>query len=190
MSVNGDAPAGRILTLEPLLDAVRDGVEAAGWSLSGLQKTTSHQFEGRWEGEDARSAYVFYHRDDGPDWASVEAFLDETGRGLSGNLSLVADLKPLADVGPAGEVLTVLGAAARDALPKGYRTPLTLRFRLRDARDPPYAAETEIRFKIRIPPSAIQAGASAVSALATSAVSAFEQLLRDERLLARVPDPS
>ena len=39
-----------VLTLEPLIDAVRDGVEATGWALSGLQKTTSHEYAGRWEG--------------------------------------------------------------------------------------------------------------------------------------------
>ncbi len=40
------AKRGSLLTLEPLIDAVREGVEAEGWELSGLQKTTSHQFEG------------------------------------------------------------------------------------------------------------------------------------------------
>jgi hypothetical protein len=34
---------------------------APAGSLSGLQKTTSHQFEGRWEGESTRSAYLFFH---------------------------------------------------------------------------------------------------------------------------------
>ena len=66
------------LTLEPLIDALREAIEAAGWSLSGLQKTTSHQFEGRWEGESTRSAYLFFHRADGPDFASVDGYLDAT----------------------------------------------------------------------------------------------------------------
>ena len=62
-SVNLD----EILTLEPLVDAVREGVESAGWHLSGLQKTTSLEFEGRWEGESTRSAYLFFHRADESD---------------------------------------------------------------------------------------------------------------------------
>ena len=49
-----------ILTLEPLIDVVRAAVEGGGWSISGLQKTTSHQFEGRWEGEATRSAFLFF----------------------------------------------------------------------------------------------------------------------------------
>ena len=49
-------------TLEPLIDAVRDGVEGKGWSLSGLQKTSSTEFEGRWAGQTTRSAYLFFHR--------------------------------------------------------------------------------------------------------------------------------
>ena len=54
-----DPNEGPLLTLEPLLDAVRLGVEDAGWTLSGLQKTTSHEFDGRWAGESTRSAYLF-----------------------------------------------------------------------------------------------------------------------------------
>jgi hypothetical protein len=33
-----------LLTLEPLIEAIRSGIEDSGWELSGLQKTTSHQF--------------------------------------------------------------------------------------------------------------------------------------------------
>ena len=57
--------------------------------LSGLQKTTSHQFEGRWQGESSRSAYLFFHDDARPDYVSIDVFLDETTRGLKGNLALV-----------------------------------------------------------------------------------------------------
>src|SRR4051812_43482453 len=59
--------ASPILTLEPLIEAVRQGLEAAGWALSGLQKTTSHEYAGRWDGESSRSAYLFFHRPGGSD---------------------------------------------------------------------------------------------------------------------------
>ena len=88
-----------LLTLEPLIDSVRRGVEGAGWELSGLQKTTSHQFEGRWEGASSRRAYLFFHLPDGPDHVSVDVFLDETTRGLTGNLALVIEGRPLTDLG-------------------------------------------------------------------------------------------
>src|SRR5262245_13467535 len=95
-SVNLD----EILTLEPLVDAVREGVEAAGgWELSGLQKTTSLEFEGRWEGESTRSAYLFFHASGRADAASIDVYLDETSRGLTGNLALVVDVVRLGSLG-------------------------------------------------------------------------------------------
>lgn len=168
---------GPILTLEPLIDAVREGVESAGWELSGLQKTTSHQFEGRWEGDSSRSAYLFFHRPEGPDWASVDIFLDETSRGLTGNLALVVDLLPLGALGDASDLLGALGSMATASLPEGYRTPVTLRFRVADGAEDPEGADTEVRFKLRIPRSALQAGHSAMAALASATVKAFEELM-------------
>ena len=82
---------------------LRAAVEGAGWSLSGLQKTTSHQFEGRWDGEATRSAFLFFHLGEGLDPISIDVYLEETGRGLTGNIALVIDLLPLGGVGPAGE---------------------------------------------------------------------------------------
>ena len=82
---------GPILTLEPLLEAVKEGLEGAGWELSGLQKTTSYEFEGRWAGDSSRSAYLFFHSEEVPEWVSLDVFLDETSRGLKGNLALVVD---------------------------------------------------------------------------------------------------
>lgn len=78
-----------LLTLEPLLEVVREGVSNAGWELSGLQKTTSHQFQGLWDGKNSRSAYLFFHNDRMPDCVSVDVFLDETTKGLRGSLALV-----------------------------------------------------------------------------------------------------
>ena len=90
-----DFPANSILTLEPLIEAVQEDVLATGWELSGLQKTTSHQFEGRWDGESTRSAYLFFHLDEGRQDASIDVYLDETSRGLMGNMALVVDLLDL-----------------------------------------------------------------------------------------------
>ena len=73
-----------LLTLEPLIEAVQDGITRSGWVLSGLQKTTSPRFEGRWQGESSRSAYLFFHDDARPDFVSIDVFLDETTKGLKG----------------------------------------------------------------------------------------------------------
>ena len=170
-------PAGPLLTLEPLIDAVREGVDAAGWSLSGLQKTTSHQFEGRWEGESTRSAYLFFHRPHGWESVAVDVYLDETSNGLQGSLSLVVESPPLGELGDTEEALRRLGAAAAEALPRRYRTPLSLRVRLEDPAADPAAAEVELRFKIRIPRAAVESGAAAVADLSATALRAFERLL-------------
>jgi hypothetical protein len=170
-----------LLTLEPLIDAVRSGIEDSGWELSGLQKTTSHQFEGRWEGDSTRSAYLFFHRPDVAEWASIDVYLDETSRGLAGNLALVVDSRLLSGLGDVPSALQTLGSISADALPEGYRTPLTLRLRL-DRGQEAGQASSEIRFKLRIPRAAFQAGAGSVAALAGTTVSAFQELLSDERL--------
>ena len=180
--------AGPILTLEPLIEAVRDGVESAGWELSGLQKTTSHQFEGRWEGDSTRSAYLFFHHPEVDLPVSVDVYLDETSRGLTGNLALVVDLRPLGEMGSVEDQLDRLGTLAQEGLPEGYRTPLTLRFRLRDGGQPAREADAEIRFKIRIPRTALEAGPSAVSALASASVKSFEALLGRPELRAEMED--
>ena len=166
-----------LLTLEPFIDAVQEGVEKVGWELSGLQKTTSHQFEGRWDGESTRSAYLFFHSATGPDFVSIDAYLDETTRGLAGNIALVVDLVPLGELGDTASALRQLSALSASALPPGRRRPVTLRLRLDDAGAPTDEAETEVRFKLRIPRGAIAEGPAAVRALAGEAVAAFEQIL-------------
>ena len=176
-----------LLTLEPLVSAVREGVELGGWDLSGLQKTTSHQYEGRWEGESARSAYLFFHSERRPEWASVEAFLDETSRGLRGNLALVLDGPKWDEGGDAGALLSLLGSAARATLLEGYERPVTLRLVLADADAQPQGAETQYRFKIKIPPLAFDAGRSAVVALSAAAARAFEALLEHSSLRPHLP---
>lgn len=183
-----ESTRGRALdTLEPLLDAVRDGVEHAAWSLSGLQKTTSHEFEGRWAGESTRSAYLFFHRDDLPEEVSVEVFLDETPRGLRGNLSLVLDGPALRELDDPETVLARVAGAAGDTLPEGYRVPVSIRIGVPDSSADPGEAEVQLRIKLKIPPVALDAGASAVSALASSAVSSFERLLERPEVAELLP---
>ena len=170
------------LTLEPLIDALREGIEASGWDLSGLQKTTSHQFEGRWEGESTRSAYLFFHRADGPDFASVDAYLDETGRGVSGNVALVVDLRPLGSIGDSGQVLSALSRLSARELTRGQRRPLSLRFRLDDAEDAAADADTEVRFKVRLPRAMLQGGRSEMDPWLERVVSGFAEILRSPEL--------
>lgn len=166
-----------ILTLEPLIDAVRSGIESGGWELSGLQKTTSHQFEGRWDGESTRSAYLFFHASDGPDFVSVDVYLDETSRGLRGNLALVADLVSVAELGPVRSVLSSLAEASARALDPRYQRPVTLRLRLADAARAPSEADTEVRFKVRLPSAVIEQGVAAVATFSAEALGGFQRLL-------------
>jgi len=169
--------ADPILTLEPLLEAVREGLEADGWELSGLQKTTSYDFEGRWAGDTSRSAYLFFHRDGVSDRVSIDVFLDETSRGLKGNLALVVDGPALRDADDPSRVLAQLSRLALGALPQGYRTPLTLRYRLPRLGDDPLGSDTEARFKLYLPEKAIRSGHGAVAALSTSTAQAFRSIL-------------
>jgi hypothetical protein len=174
--------ADGILTLEPLIEAVREGVEGAGWELSGLQKTTSHQFEGRWEGESTRSAYLFFHSTSVDEAVSIDVYLDETSRGLTGNLALVVDLVPLRALGDPVEALRALGGLSSRALPPELSTPLTLRLRLKDGSDEPAAAECEVRFKLRLPKAVIAEGAGAIRLLSAATMEAFEAILGSPEL--------
>jgi hypothetical protein len=168
--------------LEPLLEAVREGVEEGGWQLSGLQKTTSYEFEGRWAGDSTRSAYLFFHKPGSPDWVSIDAFLDETSRGLKGNLALVLDGPPLDELRDPEGALAALAGVARRSLPEGYRAPITLRYRLPHVTEDPTSADTEIRFKLMFPRKAIATGSSSVAALAAAATQAFQEILGSREL--------
>jgi hypothetical protein len=171
-----------LLTLEPLVEAVQEGVTRAGWELSGLQKTTSHQFEGRWQGESSRSAYLFFHSDDVPDFVSIDVFLDETSKGLKGNFALVVSGPELERLGPMPDLLAALGRVTADCLPRHGKTPFVVRLRMDGPEDDPLTAETEIRVKLTIPPGAFEGGTQAVSALASATTTAFEHALRHEGL--------
>jgi hypothetical protein len=187
--------AGRgeaLLTLEPLIEAVREGAVSAGWALSGLQKTTSHEFEGRWAGDSTRSAYLFFHVPAGYEWASLDVFLDETSRGLTGNLALAVDGRTLGEMGDVAGAMERLGTIAGETLPQEFRTPVTLRVRLEHPNAASSSAGTELRFKIRIPAETIARGGGAVSSMAAVAATALRHLLDHPHLqpfLAREPDP-
>lgn len=176
-----------ILTLEPLLEAIREGMETSGWALSGLQKTTSHQFEGRWEGQSSRSAYVFFHREDLPEGISIDVFLDESSKGLRGNFALVVDGPDLGEAENVSATLSALSEAAGSVLPDGFRSPITLRLWLEGRESPPEEAESEYRFKLHVPRVALEAGASAIIAMTSTFVKSFEALLSDTRMEAYVP---
>lgn len=171
-----------LLTLEPLIEAVQDGVTRSGWVLSGLQKTTSHQFEGRWQGESSRSAYLFFHDNEHPDFVSIDVFLDETTKGLKGNLALVVAGPELGLLGSMPDLLAALARVTADCLPEHSHTPFVVRLRMDRPEDDPRTADTEVRIKLTIPPEALSAGASAVSALASVTTTAFERALAHEGL--------
>ncbi len=177
-----------LMTLEPFIEAVQDGITSAGWELSGLQKTTSHQFEGRWEGESSRSAYLFFHSDASPDFVSIDVYLDETTKGLKGNLALVVTGPELGLLEPMPRLLTALARVTRDCLPEHYETPLVVRLRMDGPEDDPRTADTEVRIKLTIPSEALSAGASAVSTLASAVTTAFERSLAHEVLRAALID--
>jgi len=167
-----------MLTLEPLIEAVIEGVRSAGWELSGLQKTSSTEFEGEWAGHTTRSAYLFFHSD-GHEAASVEGYLDETERGLRGTISLVVDLRPVWEHTSVPDALERVADLASRHLPSGYRRPVVLRLTLADPDEASTEAEVESRIKLRIPRAAIEAGTDSVAALCATTVSAFEALLDD-----------
>ena len=166
-----------ILTLEPLLEAVREGLETEDWELSGLQKTTSYEFEGRWAGDSSRSAYLFFHREGVPDHVSIDVFLDETSRGLRGNLALVMDGPSLARAPEPGVLLARLSKVAKSILPEGYRTPLSLRYRLPSLGKDPAQSDTEVRFKLYLPATAMDSGHGAVAELSASTARAYQEIL-------------
>jgi len=179
--------SGPLLTLEPLIEAVREGVEGAGWELSGLQKTTSHEFAGRWEGESTRSAYLFFHSAGHPDTVSIEGFLDETSRGLQGSLTLVLDGRPLRDLGDPTEALRRLGSTVVEEMTADDAVSVSLRARLGQPGGDPGAADVEIRFRLRVPAAAIRRGTGEVAALSGRAVASFEAMAADEQVRRFLP---
>ena len=102
-------------------------------------------------------------------------------------LDTVLDLLDLEDLGRLQTALGVLGELSEASLPRGHRTPLSLRLRLREAGDDPAADEAQVRFKLRLPRATIGAGRSAVAELAHDTVRAFEVLLEADALRGLMP---
>ncbi len=191
-SSSGGSASGAILTLEPLLEAVRTTIEDRGWVLSGLQKTTSYEYGGRWDGDSTRSAYAFYHRvgnedraesvpdlddrDPGTPDPALDVFLDETSRGLTGTLALVLSGPELGRLGEVEAALSRLSSIAAACIPPDLVMPVSLRARLPDARRSAGSADVEIRFKVRIGGAAIQAGSRVVEAVVRSGLTAFDRI--------------
>lgn len=140
------------------------------------------EFEGRWEGESTRSAYLFFHRSDVDD-VSIDVYLDETGRGLTGNLALVIDLAPLGTFGDPAGALSDFRRLATNEMPRGFAAPLTLRLRLPDGPTDPAQAEVEVRFKLTVPSRVIAAGGQEIRSLVVDTVTAFERILASQALV-------
>jgi hypothetical protein len=165
-------------TLESLMEALQETLEREGWRLSGLQKTTSWMFEGRWEGHQTRSAYLFFHRADLDD-VSIDVFLDETSSGLQGNLALVIPGPTLATLADPADALARLADVSARTLPAGYRRPITLRYRLAAPDHDPALAATECRLKVHLPRSGLDAGRAVVQAVCRTAMRGFEAILSE-----------
>ena len=171
-----------VLTLEPFIEGIRSGLEGSGWVLSGLQKTTSHEFAGRWAGESTRSAYLFFHRPAGPDGVGVEAFLDETTGGMQGNVSLVLDGPGGERLGDAHAALAAAVAAARRRVERAFRVSVSLKLRADDGAADGARVTSELRIKVRVPQQALRSGVAAVADHAARFVRSFERLLEDPEL--------
>ncbi len=109
-------------------------------------------------------------------------YLDETSRGLTGNLALVVDLAPLGRVGDPADLLADLGALSKREMPASYAAPVTLRLRLPDGATDPAEAEVEMRFKLSLPSRIISEGGVGVRALAITAMASFERILASSEL--------
>ncbi len=167
---------GPLLTLEPLADVVRDTIREDDWSLSGLQKTTSYEYDGRWEGESTRSAYLFYHPVAGWEGVSLDVFLDETRRGLTASLTLVLQGPVLNDLGGVAAALERTSGIVASVVPAEVTSAVSLRAALPDVRRPAGTAETTIRVRQAVPGVAIETGKQAVAAVVRSILGTFADL--------------
>ena len=108
---------------------------------------------------------------------------DTVQRGLCGRVISRFEEKGLKIVGmKMMQIDGDLAGLARSALPGGYRTPLTLRYRLPRLEGNPAESDTEYRFKLYIPRKALSTGHSAVAALAASTALAFREILNSQEL--------
>lgn len=89
---------------------------------------------------------------------SVDVFVDETSRGIQGNLALVLEGPSLDRLGNTMEALGAVAPAAQRILPPTYRAPLSLRLRLAHTALEPSSATAEFRVKLRISQDALRGG--------------------------------
>ena len=167
----------QIETLEPLLQVVRAVLESNRWSLSGVQKTTSYEYEGPWEGQTLRSAYAFFHRvgtpEEGP---SIEVFIDESDEGVDGALSLVVEGPAVERESDVRAVLVGAVETAGEALPSELPAPVSISYG-HPGRRPPEAARVKVRFKAKLPRPAVKGGERTVRATLATILEAFEHVL-------------
>jgi ABC-type enterobactin transport system permease subunit len=94
----------------------------------------------------------------------------------------VVYLVPHAELGEPAEALRRFAALTLSCLPYEHARPVTLRLRLQDGASDPGRAETEVRFKVRIPRAVVAVGAGAVRRLSEAAVRGFERILGSAEL--------
>ena len=167
-------------TLEPLIECVRTFLHGAGWSLTGLQKTTSYEYEGAWAGSSVRSAYAFFHQvhDEEGEGPSIEVFLDETEDGPDGTIALVVPGPPVGELPRVDSLLQACGALLSRAVPAGIPAPISVSYQHDAARDVA-RARCKVRFKANVPRVAVSAGVASVQAVLSTAIGAFTQVLAD-----------
>ena len=117
----------------------------------------------------------------------MEAFLDETSRGLQGNLTLVVAGPRCEDLGPASAVLERVATAASETFPDSCRVPLSLRLHLPGSQLPAGRAEVQVRIRVHLPEGRLEGGALAVHHFVQAAVGAFESLLERPEVAELLP---
>ncbi len=98
----------------------------------------------------------------------------------------MVDFAPLGRLEPAEALLERMADLSARLLRSDVRRPITVRFRMPDADAPVGEAETEVRFKVRIPRSVVEAGDGAVRGFAADSVASFEELLACTEVIERV----
>jgi len=94
----------------------------------------------------------------------------------------VVDAKELGALGDVSGALSSLAGLWASVTSPDARTPLSLRLHLPSPTESVETAETEIRFKLRLPRNAPEAGADAVAGLAADTVRRFNLLMEADAL--------
>ncbi|MDH3223662.1 MAG: hypothetical protein OEO23_08090 [Gemmatimonadota bacterium] len=167
-------------TLEPFLSVLRRNIEAGGWVLSGLQKTTSYEYDGAWEGGTLRSAYGFFHLagDGNGEGPSLEAFVDEAETSLDGTLSLVMKAPGPERVPGVADLMEVALSLVERTVPEGIPAPVSVTYSSSPGRTGPESVDATVRFRARVPGSAVQGGERTIRAVTCTILEAFEEVRR------------